>query len=228
MKMILAGGGDAEQSNQIDAFFLEHLPKRKFLFIPHAIAPKLWTYERAFAWIQKPKAFEDVDIVMWKDLKGKTVDDLAVFDAIYLMGGNTFELLYQLKESAFISLMRTFLENGKIVYGISAGAYVLGKDIQDRIPAEDEDKNKIGLRDLSALNLLCGYNVHCHYLPEHNEQLLEFVKKYQTPLIAIPERSGVYVDGANCLSLGYEPVYLYQKGGERVVIEPNTQFFLTQ
>jgi len=224
--MILAGGGNAEQSQLVDEFFLQFLPREKFLFIPHAVAPKLWNYERALEWIHKPKAFQDIEIVMWEDISGKTLEDLGDFDAIYLMGGNTYELLHQLRESNFLELIPQFLDTNRIVYGISAGAYVLGKDITDRIPPEDEDKNKIGLKDLSSLNLLQNYNIHCHYISEHDEALLEFEKEYKIPLLAIPERSGIHADGESYTALGYEPVCIFREDGDKEVIEPDTTFSL--
>ncbi|NOS67594.1 MAG: type 1 glutamine amidotransferase-like domain-containing protein [Candidatus Peribacteraceae bacterium] len=226
MQLILAGGGTPEQSMKVDQFFAGHLSGKKMLFIPHAISPKLWSYEKAFEWIQKSKAFGGLEIVMWKDLQGKTEQDMKEFDALYLMGGNTFELLHQLRTSGILELIRKFLENGKIVYGISAGAYVLGKDIQDRIPPEDEDKNAIGLEDLSALNLLKNYNVHCHYIPQHEEALMDFEEKSNIPLLAIPEESGIFVNGDKCLSLGTEPVFIFKKNVQKVEIAPNTEFSL--
>ncbi len=228
MKMILAGGGNAQQSKAVDEFFLQFLPRKRFLFIPHAISPKLWKHEKALEWIHKPKSFENIDIAMWKDIHRKTADDLEEFDALYLMGGNTYELLYQLRSSDFLTVIRDFLGKGKMVYGISAGAYVLGKDIQDRIPPEDEDKNSIGLQDLSALNLVKNHNVHCHYIPEHDNLLFEFEKRTQIPLVAIPETSGVFVDGDHCHSLGSAPVYIFQKNGQKIEIAPNTEFSLKE
>lgn len=224
--MILAGGGNAEQSELVDEFFVQFLPRRRFLLIPHAVAPKLWGYEKTLEWIHKPKAFQDIEIVMWEDISGKTLEDLGDFDAIYLMGGNTYELLHQLRESNFLELIPRFLDTGKMMYGISAGAYVLGKDISDRIPPEDEDKNKIGLKDLSSLNLLQNYNVHCHYVSEHDRALLDFVHEYKIPLFAIPERSGVYVNGKSYTALGYEPVCIFHENGTKEVLKPDATFSL--
>ena len=222
--MILAGGGNAEKSSGVDKFFLGLLPRRKFLFIPHAMAPKFWSYEKTLEWVRKPQAFKDVEIVMWRDIENKTLQDLDEFDAIYLMGGNTFELLYQLRTSGFLKLIPQFIASGKLVYGISAGAYVLGKGIEDRIPPDNEDKNARGLKDLSALNLLQGYSVHCHYLPVHDEALFTFNKTVRNPLIAIPEESGVHVDGTSCVVLGRKPVYLFTNDGTKTEINPGTNF----
>ena len=224
--MILAGGGNADKSNIVDEFFISLLPRKKFLFIPQAIAPKICSYTEAEEWIHKPTAFKGIEIVTWENIEHKSLEDLLEFDAVYLMGGNTFELLFQLRTSGLLELIPQYLESGKTVYGISAGAYVLGKDIQDRIPPDNDDKNAIGLKDLNALNLLNGYSVHCHYLPEHDKQLFTFNKRAQNPLIAIPEDSGVYVQNGTYLALGKSPVYLFKNDGSKTEINPNSHFSL--
>ena len=76
-KMILAGGGNAEQSTLVDEYFSDLIPKMKMLFIPQAVSPSHWSYEKALEWIHKPTAFRDFSITMLKDLNGKTIDDLA-------------------------------------------------------------------------------------------------------------------------------------------------------
>lgn len=225
-RMILAGGGNAEQSKLVDEFFVALLPRKKFLFIPHAIAPKQWSFEKAREWIHKGRSFQSIKIVMWETIKHKSLDDLMEFDAIYLMGGNTFELLFQLRTSGFLDLMQQYLASGKTIYGISAGAYVPGKDIQDRIPPDREDKNAIGLKDLDALNLLEGYSVHCHYLAKHDKALFTFNKKVRNPLIAIPEDAGVYAKDKEYLALGNSSVYLFKNDGTKTEIRPGQQFNL--
>ncbi len=44
-KIILAGGGDSDQSELVDEYFSELKPKMNMLFIPQAVAPKQWTFE---------------------------------------------------------------------------------------------------------------------------------------------------------------------------------------
>jgi len=50
-------------------------------------------------------------------------------ETIYIGGGNTFKLLKELKESGFDKELLKFIKEGKPVYGGSAGALILGKNI---------------------------------------------------------------------------------------------------
>jgi len=225
-KIILAGGGNADQSNLVDEYFSNLKPNMNMLFIPQAIAPKQSTFEEAFDWIHKPEAFKDISITMWKRLHDKTIEDIREFDAIYIGGGNTYELLHQLRESGFLSLISEAIKMDKIIYGISAGAYVLGKDISERLPSDDKNKNAIGLDDLSALDLLNGYKVHCHYSSDHDKHLFDFEKQHHTPLIAVPETSGVVVEDTSCQVLGREPVSIFSPDGKKTVYRPNSSFYI--
>jgi dipeptidase E len=225
-KIILAGGGNAQQSSLVDRYLSELEPKINMICIPQAGSPKRWSYEKALDWIHQPTAFQDMPITMWKDISNKTINDLEEFNAIYVMGGNTYELLSQLKKSGFLSLISEFLDSEKIVYGISAGAYILGRDIRERLPFADKDKNAVGLQDLSGLDLLNGHNVHCHYTPNHDEHLFNFEKENQIPLIAIPETSGVAVENNSCEVIGFDPVCLFTPNGEKITHQPGSSFCL--
>src|SRR5690242_16991774 len=129
VRLILAGGGNAIQSQLVDEYFADLLPRGTFLYLPQATAPQPWSFDQAYEWIHRPKAFRNLRIEMWEDLADKTYQQLEPFDAIYLMGGNTFVLLHELRKSKFDVLLREFLKSGRIIYGISAGAIVLGEDI---------------------------------------------------------------------------------------------------
>lgn len=227
-KFILAGGGDANQSREVDEFFSALLPRKKFLFIPHAVAPHIWSYEKTYEWIQKPDAFKNVDIVMWKDIANKTLANLDEFDAIYIMGGNTFTMLDQLKKTHFLDLLPNFLDTGKLVYGISAGAILMGKSIAiaEIGPKGEGDTNEIGITALDGLNLLKDYTVYTHYLESEDEQLFAYSHEHHSSIIGIPEESGIYVDGKDLKVLGTKPIVIL-KNKEKTVYEVGKKFTLS-
>jgi len=227
-KFILAGGGDAKQSKEVDEFFSALLPRKKFLFIPHAVAPHIWSYEKTYEWIQKPVAFKNVDIVMWEDIENKTLADLEEFDAIYIMGGNTFTMLDQLKKTHFLDFLPDFLDTGKLVYGISAGAILMGKSIAiaEIGPEGEGDTNEASITTLDGLNLLQNHTVYTHYLESEDEQLFAYSKKHGSPIIGIPEESGVYVEGTDLKVLGTKPIVVL-KNEEKTVYEVGKKFALS-
>src|SRR5688572_14846997 len=118
MRLILAGGGDASQSILTDEFYISLLEKGNILFLPQAISPETWSYERAFEWIQKPVPFKKLEIFMWNNLDDKRYGDVEKFESIYLMGGNTFKLLKVLRDTGFDQLLSKFVRDNNVVYGI--------------------------------------------------------------------------------------------------------------
>lgn len=222
-RVVLAGGGDAEESKLIDQQFARSLPRGRMVFIPHAVAPKTWTFEKAFEWVKKPAAFSGIRIEMWTDLAEYAYSDLDEFDAIYLMGGNTFDLLYQLRNADFLSKIAAFMQSGRTIYGVSAGAIVLGHEIGPAALGPERDLNEVGIDDLHGLDVLSGANVLTHYTANQNDEVLAYLSKHPAPLIAIPERSGVILDGDSYACLGTEPVFLYSRG-QRRTIDPGKQF----
>ena len=59
--------------------------------------------------------------------------DLAAFDAIYVLGGNTFYLMNKIREFGFDKQIKDAIENGIPYIGSSAGSIILGTTLK---PAE--------------------------------------------------------------------------------------------
>lgn len=89
----------------------------------------------------------DVD----EEYDSRLIDELLSCDGLYLSGGNTFSFLNRLKEHGMIESIRSMVEAGKPVIGVSAGAIMMANTIKI---AEFIDENDIGLKELSALGLV--------------------------------------------------------------------------
>jgi dipeptidase E len=130
---------------------------------------------------------------MWveEDLKTKTKEDYLQFSGIYIGGGNTYKLLKELKEFETFDILSSLAKEGLPIYGGSAGAIILAKTI---IPAGFLDENKVGISDFSALNLVQGYDIWCHYTGTEDDLILEYMNKFALKkIIAIPENAGLIV-----------------------------------
>ena len=94
---------------------------------------------------------------------------------LLLPGGNTFQMLYNLKKSGLDKIIKKIAkQENHIIAGFSAGALVLTPTI--KVCLEDKyDKNEINLQDLSGINVV-DFEVLPHYLPEKDKQIL---KNYQ-------------------------------------------------
>jgi dipeptidase E len=214
-KIALAGGGGAEDSRPIDELFASWLgPKGSLLYWPIALRG-IRSYESCWAWITATFAPLNITrITMWTELPGHQARELDEFDALYIGGGNTFSLLAQLLESGFDRALTAYARDGKPIYGGSAGAVLLGRDIRT---VSHLDRNDIGLRQTEGVDLVGGHAVWVHYRP-HEDNLIEaHVMKHQQPVLAIPERSGVAIESAGMRRVGFEPAYCFSTNGKSQV-----------
>jgi len=211
-RIVLAGGGDAEDSRLLDELFASWIgPQGKLLYWPIALRGRR-SFESCFEWITTTFAPLNITrISMWTDLVDHRIDELEEFDAIYIGGGNTYSLLAELISSGFDRHLKAYAEEGGIIYGGSAGAVVLGKDIRT---VSHMDRNDIGLSEVKGLNLANDHLVWPHYQPRVDKLIEEFVRKHQQSVLAISERSGVIIEVGEMRTVGFEPSYRFDQQGK--------------
>lgn len=224
-KIILSGGGDAEQSYMVDEFLTTLLPNKTFLFLPQAVSPELWSFKESWDWINIPSAFHELKITMCEDIKNINLKYLLEFDAIYLMGGNTYKLLKTIQESSLNTLLLDYLNHGKVLLGLSAGAIVMGNNISTAAIGPEKDENNVGLNNLNSLNFLNGNIVATHYVKEMDEELFEISSRYKSKIICIPETSGVFIENDSCYVIGHDPIVLIESS-EKNYFKQGTYFNL--
>ena len=151
---------------------------------------------------------------MWTDLNSETHSSLTDFDSIFIGGGNTFFLLDQVRKSGFDAALMQFAAQGGVIYGGSAGAILLGQDI---LTCAHLDENRIGLEDYHGLNMFSDFCIWCHYQPEDDKGIVEYVARSGWPILALSARSGVSVNGIDLTAQGYEPTYVFTAEGKRII-----------
>src|SRR3954454_9708143 len=219
MKLILAGGGDATQSTKVDLFYRSLNPGKKTIAcIPQAIAPAEGAWEKAEKWLLARPALDGFDVNTIKDIAEVEADKLDFYHSIFIMGGNTFTLLNRIKAAEFDFKLKTAL-NKVLIYGVSAGAIILGHDIKSARIGPEPDENTVGLGDLNALDLLGGYNVHAHFTPDQSQALMGFCKKSNRPCIALSERAGDFIDDHGVTNIGDDKVIFVYPSGKSVCLE---------
>jgi dipeptidase E len=223
-QLIAAGGGNAENSRPLDDMLVRLLPAEcPLLYLPIAMNPDRRSYKSCLDWMRS--VFSPLglhNIVMWTDVVNKTDADLRPYAGIYIGGGNTFKLLHNLKSTGFISVLRRFIERGGIVYGGSAGAIILGRDI---MTAAHLDANEVGLQDTTGLDLLDGYAVWCHYQPADDARIHAYIARSAFPVIALSEQAGLLVEDGRVTALGTGPTFVFQVRA-RHEYEPSSIIFL--
>jgi len=219
MRLILAGGGDATRSAKVDTFYRSLNPgQRTIACIPQAIAPAEGAWERVERWLLERPALEGFDAHTIGDLAGVEPTTLSSFHSIFIMGGDTFTLLACVKAAGFGSKLKAVLDEVPI-YGTSAGAIILGHDIESAQVGPESDENAAGLLDLGAFNLLDGYNAYTHFTPEQSRLLADFCKRANRPCIALGEGAGVFVEDQEVTNIGADPVVIAHPSGGSVRLE---------
>ena len=212
MKIALSGGGGTSDSRLLDEVFASWIGSQgRLLYLPCALRG-IRPFESCLEWITATFAPLKVNqITMWTELSEHQVSELDQFDAVYVGGGNTFALLAELRKSGFDHHLREYGCGGKAVYGGSAGAAVLGRDIQT---VNYLDRNEVGLMETKGLNLAEGYSVWVHYQPQDDNLIDAYVRQYQQPVIALSERSGIVIENRLMRAVGFEPAYRFDSQGK--------------
>ena len=214
-KVALAGGGGANDSRLLDEVFATWVGSHgKLLYWPMALRG-IRLFPSCLEWITTTFAPLNVtDITMWTQLSEHKASELEAFDAVYIGGGNTFNLLTELKASGFERYLRAYVQDGKAVFGGSAGAAVLGRDIRT---VNHLDRNEVALTDTQGLNLADGHAIWVHYRLQDDRLINAYVHETQQSVLAISERSGIVIEKAGIRAVGFEPVYRFDAHGKSEV-----------
>lgn len=118
------------------------------------------------------------------DIEGKNEAELRKLlmdkDIIYVQGGNTFYLLKHVRESGFDKVVKDLIDKGVIYIGVSAGSYIACPTIE-MANWKNQDKNLVGLRDLTGLNLV-PFLLFVHYKPEYKDVLRQEIAGAKYPV----------------------------------------------
>lgn len=189
-RVYLGGGGSADDEAALWRMFLR--PSRRIVCWPQALPPS--QYDVAETWLRRALAPYDVpQVVTWADLGEHDVDELDPgTDVLFVLGGNTFDLLHHVQISGAALLVREHVRRGGVYYGGSAGAVLAGADIE---VAAFADPNDARVTDTAGLRLLGDAIVRPHYTPDDLDEAWGWAEQGFT-VLGVPERSGVaVVDG---------------------------------
>ncbi len=215
MKLFLCGGGDGSQTVAANKRFNEILDHTKpLLYVPLAIERE--NYPSCLEWIKNGLRHVDVPpaIEMVSSAEEITLKNLNGYSAVFIGGGNTFKLLYELKVSGAFEKIKAFIEGDGIVFGGSAGAIIFGESLE---PCAPDDENEVGLRDISGFDVLHGVSLLCHYTNrteekdrESTEYLLALSKRRK--ILALPEEDTLFLNGDTVEFIGTRPYYYFENG----------------
>ena len=188
-RVYLGGGGTPADEAAVWRMFLR--PSRRVVCWPWSLPSA--QHEMAELWLRRMLAPYDVPKVeLWRDLADHTVDELDPDDVIFVLGGNTFDLLHHLQSRAALDLAPEHVRRGGVFFGSSAGAVLAGADIA---VAGFADPNDAGVTDTRGLGMLGDAIVRPHYTPEDRDESWRWTEQGFT-VLGIPEAAGLaVVDG---------------------------------
>lgn len=206
-KLFLSGGGSEKDSFELDSLFVKSFIKKKILYIPLAATLDAMGYEGCYDWITATLSAHTEDfleIIMSLNLENVTSEGLNQFGSVYIGGGNTYHLLKIFNDSGFSQKLLDYYLQGGIVYGGSAGAIILGKDIGT---VEEENFNLYP--SSKGLNLVNNYSIICHYTDELGGKVNEYVLSTKYPVIALPEKSGLIIENNQAQVKGQDSISVF-------------------
>ena len=214
MRLFLNGGGDGEKC--IQAYkkinkIIDH--KKPILYIP--IAMEKEKYGDCEKWIKNElKDIEVPHIEMMTSGIELSNKKLANYSALFIGGGNTFKLLYELKSSGAIEKIKEFINNNGVVFGGSAGAIIFGYDLEACVC---DDLNEIGLKDIKGFDVLNGYSLLCHYTNRNEEKIKSNTDyllqlSYNRKSIALPEEDTIFINESEIDIIGDKDYYVFENG----------------
>ena len=226
MKLILSGGGRAEQTTLANELFVKIIDNSKpLLYVPLAMSSE--RYPSCLEWITNE--FKNVNlsgIAMVNSSEELAEKELSNYCAIFIGGGNTYKLLSELKATNAFNKIQEFIKNGGIIYGGSAGSIIMGYSINSCLYM---DENEVALKEINGFNATNGFSLVAHYTNKTEEKtkiatdyLTEYTKKNE-PVLALPEEDSLYINDDKFKIIGTKPCYLF-KNGKIISIEENSEF----
>ena len=221
--MYLSGGGDSDQTTILDTLFINSLPKKEILYIPIAMERDVIGYEACYDWLTNVVSrlssdFFDISMI----LNLEEIKNIKKFPAIYIGGGNTYKLLKAINQSGFSEILRDYIQSGGIVYGGSAGAIILGKDISAVI----DENTKYNYNSSIGLSLIGKYSIICHYEEGKNERIVNYLGRNNNPVIAIPEGVGLVVKDNSMTVVGVGPITIFEDKHSSKKVMPGTKLVI--
>lgn len=135
-------------------------------------------------------------------------------DAIYLMGGNTFEFLDYAQQVELFDLIREFEAAGGIVMAESAGSIILSPNIATAlIPSSCPDEQEIELEDYSGMGRI-PFHISPHYDAEGESvqrdraELACLARHSAFPVWLLADGEGLVLEGDEVVRVVGKPVLL--------------------
>ena len=219
MKVFICGGGAGQQTvralrrlNEV----IDHA--RPCLYIPLAMEEE--QYDSCYEWIAGELAGIKIPgIEMVRSAEELSRKHLADYSFLFIGGGNTFKLLYDMKRVNMFEPIRDYLQNGGVAFGGSAGAIIFGEDLES---CALDDENDVGLKDTAGFDVLGGISFLCHFtnrMPEQDRRSEAYLLQISghRKVYALPEEDTLFVNDSHVEAIIDRPYFIFENGRKTVV-----------
>jgi dipeptidase E len=205
-------------SRTANGWLVDHVPaireiagaRRRAFFVPYAVVGTPW-----------PKIQEMLQEVL-KDFSFVSLEEA---ELILVSGGNTFQLLKEVRARGLLSQIRDLVKSGKTPYiGWSAGANLACPTIKTT-----NDMPIVDPGGLEALGLV-PFQINPHYTNAHppghhgetrDQRLAEFaLVNPQLPVLGLPEGDWLRISGASAELRGPHPAVLFSGARPPAAVQP--------
>lgn len=136
-------------------------------------------------------------------------DDLKNIDVIFVFGGNTFDYLDRIRKTGLDKAIKTFVKNGGVYLGLSAGSYVACPTIE-AASWKHADKNKIGLKNLKGLNLV-PFLLTAHFEETLHAVIKKAAENTKYEVIALTDEQAILVKDGKRTIIGNGKKNIFNK-----------------
>jgi len=214
--IFISGWGDEIQTKEFDRIYKEMLKGKNILYVPWAFYPNnYWSCKR---WINNVFPHNE-GYYVYMIAENDNIDlsyFVDKFDGIYIWWWNTFRLLKLIKKTWFYKVIDKFSKLQKPIYGGSAWAIILWKEINT---SPDMNVVKLSLEETYWMDYFDGFSIFCHYNKDYDVEINDYVRNYNIPVIAISEWSWIYTKDSKLFLWWNKEVYIFDKMWKKVLLK---------
>jgi dipeptidase E len=199
MKLVLYSGGDDKDNRHLDKAFVDLIGKKNpvVTFIPSSSYLSEQEFKVFVKHYSKFKISRFIHFPVDVPFDKIMFQEVMRSDAIHMGGGNTFYFLNCLRKAKLIKDLRSFVLNGGVLTGLSAGAILMTENIEMAgYPEFDRDENTVKLTNLSSLNLVdFAFFPHFKNSKRYDVVFKKYSKLKQKIIYACPDGAGIVLNG---------------------------------
>jgi dipeptidase E len=206
MKLVFYSGGHDKENLRLDKNFIELIGKKNPVvsFIPSSSYLSEQEFKVFVKHYSKFKISRFIHFPVDVPFDRIMFQEVMRSDAIHMGGGNTFYFLHSLRKAKLLKDLKSFAEKGGVLTGLSAGAIMMTENIDmAAYPDFDRDENTVGIKNLSALNLVdfCFFP-HFKNSSRYDAVFKKYSKIKNKIIYACPDGAGIVVNGQEIRFVG--------------------------